>query len=110
VLLELQAAVGARAFDERQGRAARGARIAAEVHLAGAFAIEQCAPVTAHDLGNAGKLVLLDQEVRPRPSTFAGAGRATDEGRNAGGEAAIAQRLHLADRARHRGDERQTVE
>src|SRR5262249_15985359 len=53
---------------------------------------------------------LLDQEVRARPSTFAGAGRAADEHRDVGGEAAVAQRLHLGDRAADRGDERLAVE
>jgi len=90
-LFELQAAVGACAGDQRLGTAARGTRVAAEVDLAGAFAIEHRAPVTAQDLGDSWQLVLLDQEVRLRPSTFARARRATDEHWNACGEAAIAQ-------------------
>ena len=59
---------------------------------------------------SSGKLVLLDQEVRLGPSTLAGARRAPDERRDPGVEAAIAQRLHLGDRARRRRDERPPLE
>ncbi len=49
--LELDPAVRARAFDERRGAAARGARVAAEVDLARALARERLAPVAAQQLG-----------------------------------------------------------
>lgn len=54
LLFELQAAVGARALDEWLRAAAGGARVAIEVDLGGAFALEHLAPVTTHDLGDAG--------------------------------------------------------
>lgn len=105
-LLELQAAVGARALDERLRASAGRTRVAVEVDLGRAFAFEHRAPVTAHDLGHSRDLVLLDQEVRARASTFARTRRATDEHGNAGREAAVAQLLHVRDGSRHHGDER----
>jgi hypothetical protein len=74
------------------------------------FALEAVAPVAAIDLGDAREIVLLDQEVRLGASTLAGAGRASDERRDAGGEAAIAQRLHLRDRSCDGRDDRRVRE
>lgn len=68
------------------------------------------APVATQELGQVRKLVLLDQEVRLGTSTLASARRAADEGRDAGSEAALAQRFHLRHRPCHRGDEWQTGE
>jgi hypothetical protein len=70
------------------------------------FALEVVAPVAAIDFGDPRQIVLLDQEVRLGASTFARARRASDERRDAGGEAAIAQRLHLRDRASDRRNHR----
>ena len=109
-LLELQAAVGARAGNQRPRAAARRARVAAEIDRRGAVAREHVAPVAAQDLRDLRQLVLLDQEVRLGPSTFAGAGRTADDRGDAGGEAAIAQRLHLGDRAGDHGHQREPVE
>jgi hypothetical protein len=46
-LLELQAAVGASALDQRQNAAARRARVAAEIDIGRAFARERFTPVAA---------------------------------------------------------------
>lgn len=114
--LELEATVGARAVDQRgRGPARRAWQVLGvarrrELDRREAFAREIGAPVVAQELGQLGELVLLDQEVRPGPSTFAGAGRAADEGGDAGGEAAVAQHLHLGDRPSHGRDEREAVE
>jgi hypothetical protein len=84
-----------------------------DLHGQKALARQTFAPVGAQQLGEPGQLILLDQEVRPGPSTttgLAGAGWAADEGGDPGLEAAIAQRLHLGDRSGHRRDERETVE
>ena len=48
--LELQAAVSARAVDQRQHAGARRARVAAEIDLGGTFTCERGAPVAAHQL------------------------------------------------------------
>jgi hypothetical protein len=104
---ELQAAVGACTRDERLRAPARGTRIAAEIDFHGtALALDQRAPVTAHDLCDALQLGLLDQEVRLGPSTFAGARRAADDGGDTRGEATVAQILHLRHRARNGRHER----
>ena len=110
VLLELQAAVAARAVHERRRAAARRAGIARQIDRPGAIASDELVPVAAQDLGDPFDIVLLDQEVRARPSTFAGAGRTSDQRRDVGREAALAQRLHVQDRSGARGDERQTLE
>jgi len=46
-LLELQAAVGTRALDQRQSAAARRASVATEINFPGTLAREHLAPVTA---------------------------------------------------------------
>jgi hypothetical protein len=74
------------------------------------FALEARVPVAAVDLGDARQIVLLDQEVRLRASTLARAGRASHERGDAGGEAAIAQRLDLRDRAGDGGEEHRVRE
>lgn len=79
-------------------------------HRREAFSREVGSPVVAQQLGEPGQGVLLDQEVRLGPSALAGAGRTTDEDGNAGGEAAIAERLHLGDRAGDRRDDRYAFE
>ena len=104
MLLELQPAVAAGPADERRGAPARRAGIAREIDLARTLACEHLAPVTAQELGDPTQLVLLDQEVRARASTLAGS-RATDECRDADGQATFSQRLHLGDRSRHRRNE-----
>jgi len=115
-LLELQAAVGARAVGQRGRGPARRARqvlgVARDVELdrCQALAFQSVPPVVAQERGELGELILLDQEVRLGPSTLAGARRAADEGRDAGGQATIAQGLHLGDRTGHRRDEREAVE
>jgi hypothetical protein len=119
-LLELEAAVRAGAIDQgRGGPAGRarqvlgvagGSKLGGELDGCNAFAHELGAPVVAQELGQLGELVLLDQEVRSGPSAFAGAWGTADEGGDAGGQAAIAQGLHLGDRAGHRRDERKAVE
>jgi hypothetical protein len=78
-----------------------------------ALAGQVVAPVVAQQLAEGGQVVLLDQEVRPGASTLAGlasAGRAADEGGDAGLQAAIAQRLHLGDRAGDRRHDGKAVE
>jgi hypothetical protein len=50
--LELEPAVGARAFDQRRTTAARRARIARQIDRRGAVAREQLAPIGAQDLGD----------------------------------------------------------
>ena len=75
-----------------------------------AFAREIGAPVVAQQLGEPGQVVLLDQEVRLGPSALAGTGRTTDEDGDAGGEAAIAQRFHVGDRAGDRRNDRHILE
>lgn len=62
-------------------------------------------PVTAEQRRELRQVGLLDQEVRLGPSTFALAGRAADQRREARLEAAIAERFHLGDRAADRGHE-----
>ena len=109
VLLELQAAVRARAAHERRSAAARGARVAAEIDLACTFARERLAPLATHQVREATELVLLDQEVRFRASTSAAAG-APDERRDPGREASVAQCFHLLDRAGHGGNEWEAVQ
>jgi hypothetical protein len=118
-LLELQAAVGAGAVDQRGGGAAGRARRVLAVGVGRgrgkidgreALAGQAVAPVVAHQRGEPGQVILLDQEVRPGASTLAGARRAADEDGDAFGEAAVAQGFHVGDRAGHGGDERQAVE
>jgi hypothetical protein len=108
-LLEAQAAVGAGAVDERRRRPARraGRLVAGQVerHRRQVLALELRAPVAVQQLAERGDARLLDQEVRPRASTLAAAGRAPDQRRDTRREAPIAQRLHFGDRARGRGDE-----
>jgi hypothetical protein len=99
----LEATVSARAFDQRQRATAGGTRVAAEIDL---LAIDELVPVILEQLGELRKFGLLDQEVRLGPSTFAGgAGWTPDLRRDAGRDAAIAQPLHVGNRARHRGDQ-----
>lgn len=106
-LLELEAAIGARAARERRGRPARGARVAAEIDVDA----RELAKVSAQDRRDRGQVGLLDQEVRARASTLAGAaGRTADERGDALRQTARAQRLHLLDRAADRGHERNTIE
>jgi hypothetical protein len=115
-LLELQAAVRARAGGQgRRGPARRASQVLGlarrgDGDRSEAFAREVGPPVGTEQLGQLGELILLDQEVRLGPSTLAGAGRTSDERGDAGGQAAISQVLHLRDRAGHRRDERQAVE
>jgi hypothetical protein len=91
--------------------AAGGTCVAREIDLGGpTFARERIAPVTAQDAGESLEIVLLDQEVRLGTSTLASAGWAADERGDVLGEAAIAQRLHLGDRAGHRGDQREAAQ
>lgn len=91
--------------------ATRGTRVATEVDLGrGAFPRERVAPVTAQDVGEPLEIVLLDQEVRLRPSTLAAARWAADECGNVFGEAAIAEGFHLGDRAGHGGNQRQAAQ
>jgi hypothetical protein len=110
----VQAAVGAGAVDQWRGGPARGARrIVAgdrQRHRREAFALEVVTPLAAHQLAEPVEIGLLNQEVRSRASALAGAGWAADGGGNACGEATLAQRFHLGDRAGHRSDERLTVE
>lgn len=102
-LLELEAAVGARALDQRQRATARGTRIAAEIDL---LAVDELLPVFLEQLRELRQFGLLDQEVRLGPSTLAGRPRGTaDLDAHARIDAAIAQALHVGDRARHRGDQ-----
>jgi hypothetical protein len=66
------------------------------------LAVDELVPVILEELGELRKFGLLDQEVRLGPSTFAGgAGWTPDLRRDAGFDAAIAQSLHIGDRARH---------
>ena len=108
--LELQTAVPARAVDERQLRAARRARITAQVDLVRTLAGERLAPVTAQEVREPFEIILLDQEVRLGPSAFAGPRRTTDERGDVTREAAIAQRLHVSDRSGHRRNEWQPAQ
>ncbi len=114
--LELEAAVRARAVFQRGRGPARRARqvlaVARDVELdrRQALARQAVLPVVAQERGELGEFILLDQEVRLGPSTFAGARRAADEGGDAGSQAAIAQGLHLGDRTGHRRDEGEAVE
>src|ERR1044071_8218691 len=98
-LLELQPAIAARTLLQRLGAATRGARIAAQGDLACSFALEHRAPITAQNLGDSSKLILLDQEVRFRPSTFTGTRWTSDDDGDTRFQAAIAQRFHLGDRS-----------
>jgi hypothetical protein len=91
---------------EWQRAATRGARVPAEIDIGGtALARDRLAPVTAEDARQSLEIVLLDQEVRLRPSTFAGARRTADERGDVLRETAIAQRFHLGDRSGHRRNE-----
>src|SRR5215510_5693500 len=85
-LLELNAAVAARAVAKRRCATTCGACISREIHGLRTIALEHVAPVTAYDRGDALEIILLDQEVCARTSTFAGARRAADDHRDAGGE------------------------
>jgi hypothetical protein len=107
-LLELQPAIGAGALLQRQRTAARRTRIAIEVHFRRSFSIEHGAPVAAQNLGDSPQLILLDQEVRLGPSTFAGAGRTPNKDRDAGVQTTIAQPLHVGDRSGHDRNQRDT--
>jgi len=89
-------------------RAAAGrARVTAEIDVGGAFFRQHLAPVAAQHVRQSLELVLLDQEVRLGPSTLGAAGT-PDDRRDPDREAAVAQTLHVLDRARHCGDEWQT--
>src|ERR1044071_1982842 len=109
-LLELQPAIAARTLLQRLGAATRGTRIAAQVDLARSFALEHRAPITAQNLGDSSKLILLDQEVRFRPSTFTGTRWTSHESRNARGQTTITQAFHFRDRSGHRRYEREAGE
>ena len=104
--LELQAALRARAVDELRGAAACRASFAREIDLGQALARERVAPLALQELAEAGQVGLLDQEVRARASTLAGAGRATDRDRDPCLETAISQGFHVADRSTVRRDQR----
>jgi len=70
------------------------------------MAVHQLLPIILEQLGELRQFGLLDQEVRLGPSTFAGcAGRAADLDGHPGVDAAIAEALHVGDRARHRRDQ-----
>lgn len=87
----MEATVAARTLDEWLRASAGRARVAGEIDIAHAcFTRDGVAPITTQDLGDPGKLVLLDQEVRLGPSTFASAGRTAYERRDSQGEAALA--------------------
>ena len=109
-LLELKAAVGARALDERARASTRGTLRRVEIDSSHALSPERIPPVTAQDVSKSFDFVFLDQEVRLGPSTFAGARRAPDECGNLCLEAAIAQRFHFRDRPGHCGDGRQAMQ
>ena len=109
-LLELQAAVSARAGDQRQSAGASWALRSVEVDLWQLLPRELVPPVLAHHFGDPRQLVLLDQEVRLGPSTLAGARRTTHEDGDPRGQTAIAQVLHLGDRSGHRRHEGEAVQ
>lgn len=116
-LLELQAAIRAGPlYQGRGGSAGRAGRLVGDdqrrlrLYRCEALALHGRAPVTAQQIREIGDVFLLDQEVRLGPSTFAGAGRAADDRRDAALETALAQRLHLVNRARHRGHEWKAIE
>jgi hypothetical protein len=70
------------------------------------MAVDKILPVFLEELGELWQFGLLDQEVRLGPSTLAGCpGGTADLDRHAGIDAAIAQPLHVGDRARHRRDQ-----
>ena len=70
------------------------------------MAVHQLLPIILEQLGELRQFGLLDQEVRLGPSTFAGCARwAADLDGHAGIDAAIAEALHVGDRARHRRDQ-----
>jgi hypothetical protein len=75
-----------------------------------AFAREIRSPAATDELGEPGQVVLLDEEVRAGPSTLSSTRRTTHQGGDTGLEAAIAQRLHLGDRAGHRRDHGNVLE
>jgi len=108
-LLELQPAVRAGTFDQSGRGAARRARrvLGVLVDVDGddveALACEVGAPLVAEQLDDAGQLVLFDQQVGPGAAALACARRTADGGGDTGLEAAIAQGLHLCDRARDGG-------
>jgi hypothetical protein len=90
-----------------------GGLVGADRDRGEAFAHQVIAPVAAQQLAQRRQVVLLDQEVRPGPSTTAGlAGprRAADEGGDAGLQAALAQGFHLGDRAGDGRNYRHAVE
>ena len=118
-LLQLQAAVGARAVGQRRRGPARGARRllglrrrsrSAERLWIHALADQRVAPVILKERAELGKICLLDQEVCLGPSTLAGAGRAANQHGNPGFQTPIAQLLHVGDRPRHRRHHRRFVE
>jgi len=95
----LQPAIRTGSLDQGQRATTCGARIAAEIDL---MAIDELVPVVLEQLGELRQFGLLDQEVRLGPSTFAGgAGWTPDLRCDAGRDAAIAEALHVGDRARH---------
>ena len=55
-----------------------------------ALALEVLAPVTAHEVAELAKIILLNQEVCLGPSTLAGARRAPDDRWDSGDQAAVA--------------------
>ena len=110
-LLQLQAAVGARAGDQRRRGPARGARRLLGLRRSSggadrvgidALADQRIAPVILKEQAELRKVCLLDQEVCLGPSTLAAAGRTPDEHGDPRLQAAVAQRLHVGDRARQR--------
>lgn len=113
-LLELKAAIGARAVDERRrGPARRARQLVADdldLHRCETFALDGRAPLAVQELTERRDVCLLDQEVRPRASTLAAAGRTPDERGDAGLEAALAQGFHVGDRSGDRRNERLAIE
>ena len=114
-LLQLEAAIGAGAVDERRGRPARGAGelvgVAGDDDGREAFTLDGRVPLAVEQLTERRDVFLLNQEVRLRASTFTAAtGRAADKRGDAGVEATFAQLLDLGDRAGHRRNELATFE
>jgi hypothetical protein len=102
-VLELESAISTGSLDQGQRATAGGTRVAAEIDL---LAVDELLPVVLEQLGELRQFGLLDQEVRLGPSTLAGCpGGTTDLDRHPCIDAAIAQSLHVGDRARHRRDQ-----
>jgi hypothetical protein len=99
----LESAIRTGSLDQGQRATASGTRVATEVDV---LAVDELFPVILEQLGELRQFGLLNQEVRLGPSTLAGCpGRATDLDRHPCIDAAIAQSLHVGNRARHRRDQ-----